>query len=345
MLAVGDSPWEFMGEVILNLTKTLEALFGEQGEDVKRGLRSLGYSEVEIAPFLTVMELRDALDSGHVMLSVMDEAQAHELYVFVHGRESRFRVLLKSSPRRNQERHVQGRRAPRPLPRRQKAEAVRVDSERQRRGRPGGTRRSGRERRSVKLPDLMHATQVARPFHTKGWIYEEKIDRWRMLALKEEGRVKLISRNDREHTKRFGDLVAALAALKPETFRLDGEVAVFDAHFVSRFEWLRHLHHGDLATPPMAFDLLRLGAKDYRAEPLKVRRRALEKLLKGQTLNLPARRLSPNGFAAWAEVLHRGWEGMVAKDPAAPYVGGRTLKWLKVKIPKYREQERGFYKP
>jgi hypothetical protein len=30
---------------------------------------------------------------------------------------------------------------------------------------------------------------------------------------------------------------------------------------------------------------------------------------------------------------------------AAPYVGGRTLKWLKVKIPKYREQERGFYKP
>jgi hypothetical protein len=30
---------------------------------------------------------------------------------------------------------------------------------------------------------------------------------------------------------------------------------------------------------------------------------------------------------------------------AAPYMGGRTLKWLKVKQPKYREQERGFYKP
>jgi hypothetical protein len=25
------------------------------------------------------------------------------------------------------------------------------------------------------LPALMHPTQVARPFHTKGWIYEEKI--------------------------------------------------------------------------------------------------------------------------------------------------------------------------
>jgi len=34
------------------------------------------------------------------------------------------------------------------------------------------------------LPDLMHATQVARPIHTKGWVYEEKYDGWRMLALK-----------------------------------------------------------------------------------------------------------------------------------------------------------------
>jgi bifunctional non-homologous end joining protein LigD len=194
------------------------------------------------------------------------------------------------------------------------------------------------------LPDLMHATQVARPFHTKGWIYEEKYDGWRMLALKEKGRVRLVSRKERDHTKRFGALAAALAALKPETFTLDGEVAVFDQDLVSRFEWLRHLNHSDLATPPlyMVFDLLRLGDKDYRTEPLKVRRRALEKLVKGQSLTLPARRLSPNGFAAWAEVLHRDYEGMVAKDPEAPYVGARSLKWLKVKQRDYRVEERGW---
>jgi bifunctional non-homologous end joining protein LigD len=92
----------------------------------------------------------------------------------------------------------------------------------------------------------------------------------------------------------------------------------------------------------MVFDLLRLAEKDYRPEPLKVRRKALERLVKGQSLVLPARRLSPNGFAAWTEVLHRGWEGYVAKDPESPYVGGRTLKWLKVKQPKYRDEERGF---
>jgi ATP-dependent DNA ligase len=76
----------------------------------------------------------------------------------------------------------------------------------------------------------------------------------------------------------------------------------------------------------MFFDLLQLGEKDYRPLPLTVRRKALEKLVKRQSLILPARRLRPNGFAAWAEVLHRGWEGMVAKDPESPYIGGRTLK-------------------
>lgn len=194
---------------------------------------------------------------------------------------------------------------------------------------------------------LMHATQVARPFHTKGWVYEEKVDGWRMLALKEAGRVRLVSRNGRDHTKRFREIADALAALRLATFALDGEVAVFDEELVSRFEWPRHLNHGDLATPPlfMAFDLLQLAEKDYRPEPLKVRRRALEKLVKGEKLILPARRLSPNGFAAWAEVLHRGYEGMIAKDPESKYVAGRSLKWLKVKQLGYRTEERGFYKP
>ena len=35
-----------------------------------------------------------------------------------------------------------------------------------------------------------------------------------------------------------------------------------------------------------------------------------------------------NGLEAWQEVIRAGWEGLVAKDPESPYVGGRTLKWL-----------------
>ena len=36
------------------------------------------------------------------------------------------------------------------------------------------------------------------------------------------------------------------------------------------------------------------------------------------------------------------YEGLVAKDNAAPYSEGRTLSWLKVKQPHYREGERGW---
>ncbi len=72
-----------------------------------------------------------------------------------------------------------------------------------------------------------------------------------------------------------------------------------------------------------------------------MRRNVLEALLEGQNLVLPARRLAENGFDAWDEVLERGYEGLVAKDPASPYVGGRTLRWLKVKQLRYRETRAG----
>jgi ATP-dependent DNA ligase len=40
------------------------------------------------------------------------------------------------------------------------------------------------------------------------------------------------------------------------------------------------------------------------------------------------------------EVLAGGYESLVAMDPASPYVGGRTLRWLKVQR-EYRVEGRG----
>jgi len=69
----------------------------------------------------------------------------------------------------------------------------------------------------------------------------------------------------------------------------------------------------------------------------------LEKVLDGApAMLLPVRRLADNGLTAWLEVLERGYEGLVAKDPESPYIGGRTLKWLKVKVLHYREGQRGW---
>jgi bifunctional non-homologous end joining protein LigD len=193
----------------------------------------------------------------------------------------------------------------------------------------------------------MHATEVARPFHRDGWIYEEKVDGWRMVAIKADGTVRLVSRNGRDHTRRFAELVKALDRLKAKTFTLDGEVAVFDKALISRFEWLRGRPTDEPATLPvyMVFDLLELNGRDLREQPLRERRRLLDQLVSSHGMVFPARRLARNGLKAWEEALERGYEGIVAKDPESRYVPGRTLKWLKVKQPKYREEERGFFKP
>jgi bifunctional non-homologous end joining protein LigD len=74
----------------------------------------------------------------------------------------------------------------------------------------------------------MAPTLAREPFHRDGWIYEEKIDGWRMLAYKDGERVRLVSRNGRDHTRRFTDLAAAVAKLSARPLVLDGEVAIHD---------------------------------------------------------------------------------------------------------------------
>ena len=199
----------------------------------------------------------------------------------------------------------------------------------------------------ARLPNIaqpMAATAVARPFHHRGWVYEEKVDGWRVLAYKDAAGVRLVSRQGRDLTRRFPELAAAVGALEVPTLLLDGEIAVFDRLLLSRFEWLRGRPAEETATPPtlIAFDCLYARGKDLRKRPLRVRRNVLEELVDEERLILPARRLAPDGFEAWAQVLERGYEGMVGKDEASSYTEGRTLAWLKVKVPHYREGERGW---
>jgi bifunctional non-homologous end joining protein LigD len=194
----------------------------------------------------------------------------------------------------------------------------------------------------IKAP--MAATQVARAFHRPGWVYEETVDGWRVLAYKTSAGVRLVSRNGRDLTRRFPELAGAVAGLKPPTLLLDGEIAVFDRQLISHFEWLRGRPKDDTATPPllMAFDCLYARGKDLRKRPLRVRRNVLEEIIDGQSLVLPVRRLAADGLEAWTQVLERGWEGLVGKDEASPYREGRTLSWLKVKQRDYRVEERGW---
>jgi bifunctional non-homologous end joining protein LigD len=82
---------------------------------------------------------------------------------------------------------------------------------------------------AVPFPLVSIAPTLARPpFYRDGWVYEEKVDGWRMLACKSGGRVRLISRNGVDHIARFRDLANAIAKVSTDTVALVGVVAVFD---------------------------------------------------------------------------------------------------------------------
>ena len=52
----------------------------------------------------------------------------------------------------------------------------------------------------------MAATDVQRPFHHPAWVYEEKVDGWRVLAYKDAAGVRLVSRNGRDLTRGFPEI-------------------------------------------------------------------------------------------------------------------------------------------
>ena len=168
----------------------------------------------------------------------------------------------------------------------------------------------------------MLATLVDAPFHRPGWVWEEKYDGIRLIALKDGRRVRLLTRNDKDRTADFPEVAAALAALPAPTLVLDGEVVVFDAAGVSRFQLLQRRAAG--ASPPIyvVFDCLHARGRDLLAQPLDGRRAALEaEVARGRRLRV-ARRLADDGLRAFAEARRRGLEGVIGKDPASPYLPG-----------------------
>jgi bifunctional non-homologous end joining protein LigD len=192
----------------------------------------------------------------------------------------------------------------------------------------------------------MLATLAREPFQRQGWVYEEKYDGYRILAYKEGRSVQLFSRNAIDRTARYPAIADAIRALRPATLVLDGEVVVFDRKRVSRFQLLQR---GSTGSVFAVFDCLFVNGKDLRREPLSVRRAQLEKVLAPNAtspLLQPSKRLAADGLAAYKLAARKGFEGMIAKDLASPYVESRSYHWFKVKV--HQEDEfviGGFTKP
>ena len=201
---------------------------------------------------------------------------------------------------------------------------------------------SGKDRIPFRVSPML-ATLVRKPFHLPGWTYEEKYDGYRILAYKEGDRVTLLSRNDNDRTATYASVARAVQHLAPRTLLLDGEVVAFDSRGVSRFQLLQE---GSTATSYAVFDCLYIAGRDLQREPLATRRAAAESAIDDTKGLMLSRRLPDNGLEAYKVAKKKGYEGLVAKDLASPYIEGRSSKWLKVKV--HQEEELvigGFTKP
>src|SRR6478752_10702129 len=135
-----------------------------------------------------------------------------------------------------------------------------------------------------------------------GWQYEPKWDGFRCLAIRDGDKVELLSRSGKTLARYFPDMVAALRALKPRRFILDGELAIpvgkilsFDALQLRLHPAASRVNKLAAETPSIliVFDLLQTPRRaDLTAKPLRERRRALEAFF-GSLGEAPALRLSP----------------------------------------------------
>ncbi len=174
-----------------------------------------------------------------------------------------------------------------------------------------------------------------------GFAYEPKWDGFRALAFVERGKVDLRSRHDKRLARYFPELVESLAPLGDIV--LDGEIVVLGARGGLDFAALMARPHPAASrverlraeTPAafVAFDLLAVGGEDLRARPFEDRRARLEQALAGAAANVvvtPATR-DLERAQGWLERFRGGGlDGVVAKDPAAPYLAGRRAM-IKVK--------------
>lgn len=99
--SVGNSPWEFMAEILLNYCKILEVLFPSKGESksmetTRRELEKLGFVNEEIEKyFIPAIIIRNKIDVGHVDLSTYERKHLQILQSYADVTEKHFRELLK----------------------------------------------------------------------------------------------------------------------------------------------------------------------------------------------------------------------------------------------------------
>ena len=182
----------------------------------------------------------------------------------------------------------------------------------------------------------MKAKLVEEPPATGDWIYELKFDGIRLIGVKRDEKVSLLSRNENELTERFPEIVEAIKALPARECVIDGEVVALDEEGRSSFQLLQAREMEGRKTPVYfyAFDLLQLDGKSLVSLPLEARKNVLEKLC--ADARDPIRYSGAIGGDAkrlLEEVKRRGLEGIIGKQRNSVYEPGRRSgAWIKAQM-------------
>jgi bifunctional non-homologous end joining protein LigD len=196
----------------------------------------------------------------------------------------------------------------------------------------------------------MLATAGALPAKDEGWAYEVKWDGVRAVAYIDGGRVRALTRNDKDLTVSFPELRAVGELLGARPAVLDGELVALGPDGRSSFGLLQQRLHlsssaeisrraREVPVRYVVFDVLHLDGQSLLDLTYDDRRQRLESLgLSGESLATGDSVRDVAGADVLAAARHSGLEGIVAKRRDSPYrPGRRSGEWLKVK--NFRTQE------
>jgi bifunctional non-homologous end joining protein LigD len=165
-----------------------------------------------------------------------------------------------------------------------------------------------------------------------GWVYEVKWDGYRAIVYVHGGDVALVSRNGNDLTQRFSDVAKAIGkAVRTPNAVLDGEVCALDEDGRATFSAMQQGRPGTRYIF-VAFDLLEVEGEPVIDLELTERRRRLVELLDKRQKSVQISEVFDDGDALYHAAEQQGFEGIVAKRAASPYLPGRRSRdWVKVK--------------
>lgn len=185
----------------------------------------------------------------------------------------------------------------------------------------------------------MLATLVDKPFEDPDWVFEVKWDGYRALSFINNGKVELLSRNNKSFDEKFYPVRKELLKWKINAV-IDGEILVLNDNGISNFGNLQNWRsEADGELVYYIFDLLWYNGKSLMNLPLSERQSVMEAVLPvdGDRIRI-SQVFSSSGIEFFEAAEKMGLEGIIAKQASSVYSPNiRTKAWLKVKVSQRQE--------